>query len=121
LQQTSNPFIVPFVGSFQDDTNLYLLMEFLVGGELYTLLRLNGKLTVNMARFYAAEILMALTALHDRRICYRDLKPENILLDALGHVRLIDFGLSRSLSTSSNTCSTFCGSPFYMAPEMISK
>ena len=119
LSKIESPFIVPFVGSFQDDSSLYILMEFLVGGELYTLLRMNNKLTSNMVRFYAAEILVALTFLHDRNIIYRDLKPENILLDALGHVRLIDFGLSRQFPKS-GSCGTFCGSPFYMAPEMIS-
>ena len=119
LKTTIDPFIVPFAGSFQDDRHIYLLMEFLVGGELYTLLRIHLKLSIDMVRFYAAEILVALSSLHDRGIVYRDLKPENVLLDALGHVRLIDFGLSRRIN-GTESCSTFCGSPFYMAPEMIS-
>lgn len=119
LETTSNPFIVPFVGAFQNEHNLYLLMEFLVGGELYTLIRLYNTLPITWVRFFAAELLIAINYLHEHGIVYRDLKPENILLDALGHIRLIDFGLARTVEPSV-PCSTFCGSPFYMAPEMVS-
>lgn len=119
LAECSNcPFIVSFVGSFQDQLRLYLVMEFVIGGELFTRLNAVKRFSVSEARFYLAEVMMAMAYLHDREIVYRDLKPENIVLDALGHVRLVDFGFARHLENG--RCRSFCGSPFYIAPEMLS-
>jgi alpha-beta hydrolase superfamily lysophospholipase len=113
------PFIVSYVGSFQDRRRLYLVMEYLIGGELFTRLNILKRLPVGEARFYLSEVLIAIDYLHSCNIVYRDLKPENIVLDALGHVRLVDFGFARHLDTRGR-CSSFCGSPFYIAPEMLS-
>lgn len=112
------PFIVSFIGSFQDSKRLFLAMDFLVGGELFTRLRAIGKLTVEETRFYVSEVLVALIFLHERGIVYRDIKPENMVLDAMGHVKLVDFGFARHLQQG--RCASFCGSPYYIAPEMIS-
>lgn len=112
------PFIVNFIGSFQDTQRLFLAMEFVIGGELFTRINTVGRLSVEDARFYVCEALMALTFMHERDIVYRDLKPENIVLDAMGHIRLVDFGFARHLE--SGRCGSFCGSPYYIAPEMLS-
>ncbi|PFH31072.1 hypothetical protein BESB_032690 [Besnoitia besnoiti] len=100
LQQLRHRFIVSMICSFQDRRHIYLLMEFVNGGELFSLLRSEGMLDERDARFYIAEILLALEYLHERTIVYRDLKPENILLDHRGHVKLVDFGFARSLNAS---------------------
>ena len=84
-----------FVESFQDEENLYLLLEYLPGGELLKQIRAHLSLSVDLARFYLAEVLVAIEQLHKSNIIYRDLKPENILLDQEGHIKLIDFGFSK--------------------------
>ena len=91
-------------------------MEYIPGGELFTHLRKSKKFTEDVARFYAAEILLALQYLHkDLNIIYRDLKPENLLLTKDGHIKLTDFGLSKKNEISSS----YCGTPEYLAPEII--
>lgn len=105
---------------FQDGARLYYLMEYIQGGELFSHIQKLVRLPNHMARFYAAEVLIAIDYLHGNRIIYRDLKPENILIASTGHIKLIDFGLSLIL-TSSNTAWTFCGTPDYLAPEIITK
>jgi serine/threonine protein kinase len=77
------------------------------------------KFDEDMTRFYAAEILLALEYLHDRSIIYRDLKPENILLDSEGHVKITDFGLSKVMYSASQKTYSLCGTPEYIAPEVI--
>ena len=97
-------------------------MEFVNGGELFTHLKRQGKggFDEGRARFYAAEIVLALEYLHKSGVIYRDLKPENILIDAEGHVRLTDFGLSKSgLQNANDRTDSFCGTPEYLAPEII--
>lgn len=95
-------------------------MDFCPGGELFYHLHNVGRFTEEQSKFYFAEIILGLEYLHSREIAYRDLKPENVLLDIDGHVRLTDFGLSKeNLGKHSKTYS-FCGSPEYMSPEMLS-
>jgi serine/threonine protein kinase len=98
---------------------LYFVTEFLNGGELFYHLCTDAKFDEPRARFYAAEILLALNHLHQNGIIYRDLKPENVLLDSEGHIRLTDFGLSKLGIVGKDTTSTFCGTPEYLAPEII--
>ncbi|EPZ34296.1 Protein kinase, catalytic domain-containing protein [Rozella allomycis CSF55] len=119
LQQClSSPFVVPVLGSFQDDEHIYILMEFVIGGELYSYVKLSGNLQSDEAKFYAAELVLILEYLHTNNIIYRDLKLENLLLDCTGHLRITDFGFSRYLTPGSKAKS-FCGSPCYTAPEII--
>lgn len=83
--------------TFQDDTNLYMLLEYVVGGELFSHLRRAGRFTNDMTRFYASEIVLAIEYLHSKNIIYRDLKPENLLIDHQGHIRLTDFGFAKQI------------------------
>ncbi|KAI9337894.1 kinase-like domain-containing protein [Zopfochytrium polystomum] len=112
------PFIVNLFGTFQDPMRVYFVMEHVGGGELFTLLRRREKLRDREARFYACEIALAIEHLHSLGIIFRDLKPENVLLDHNGHVKLVDFGFAKILPPSGET-STLCGTPEYLAPEVI--
>lgn len=115
---SSFPFIVPYVAAFQDRTRLFILMDYNIGGEIYTLLGKMKRFPDEWARFYAAEMVLVLEFLHSRRIAYRDLKSENTMLDSLGHIRVIDFGFAEQLSKDKQL-RTFCGSPYYLAPEVL--
>lgn len=84
--------------TFQDDTNLYMLLEYVVGGELFSHLRRAGRFTNDMTRFYASEIVLAIEYLHSKNIIYRDLKPENLLIDHQGHIRITDFGFAKKIT-----------------------
>lgn len=86
---------LPRFTTFQDERNLYMLLEYVIGGELFSHLRKAGRFTNDMTRFYAAEIVLAIEYLHARDIIYRDLKPENLLLDSSGHVKITDFGFAK--------------------------
>lgn len=105
--------------SFQTPKKLYFLMDFLNGGELFFHLKKESRFTENKAKFYAAEVILALKHLHERGIVYWDLKPENVLLDKSGHVKLTDFGLSKMGVVGTKKTYTFCGTPEYLAPEII--
>ena len=99
LMAIEHPFIVTLVAAFQDERRLYMLMEYVNGGELFSYLRKQGRLSIEAARFYAAEILLAFAYLHEQNIVYRDLKPENLLLDAGGHIKITDFGFAKVIET----------------------
>jgi len=97
-----------------------LVLEFVNGGELYYHLQLSGHFTPDRARFYAAEMVLALGYLHESGIIYRDLKPENVLIDGDGHIKITDFGLSKEgLNGFNSRTNTFCGTPEYLAPEVL--
>ena len=119
LEAMDHPFIVKLHYAFQTSSKLYLLVDLMPGGELFYLLRRNRKFPENVARFYAAEILLGLEYLHKRNIIYRDLKPENILIDKDGHLKLTDFGLSKVRFSKEQLAFTMCGTPEYIAPEII--
>ena len=105
---------------FQDETNIYFVYDYVHGGELFTRIRENKYFPNDVALFYACETFLALQYLHSKNILYRDLKPENLLLDKYGHIKLIDFGFAKILKPSERTF-TLCGTPEYMAPEVMEK
>ncbi|KAI0821086.1 Pkinase-domain-containing protein [Irpex lacteus] len=119
LALVNNPFIVPLKFSFQTPDKLYLVMSFVNGGELFFHLQREGKFDEYRSRFYAAELLCALEHLHNFNVVYRDLKPENILLDYTGHIALCDFGLCKLNMSETEKTNTFCGTPEYIAPELL--
>jgi serum/glucocorticoid-regulated kinase 2 len=119
LSQISNPFIVPLKFTFQSSERLYLVLAFVNGGELFYHLQNDQRFDINRSRFYTAELLCALECLHGFNVIYRDLKPENILLDYSGHIALCDLGLCKLDMKDEDRTNTFCGTPEYLAPELL--
>jgi len=120
LMKLSSPFLVKLYSSFQTKDKLYFVMDYINGGELFHHLQSERSFAPARARFYSAEIILGLEYLHKRGIIYRDLKPENILITADGHVCLTDFGISKEgLQSKSDRTATFCGTPEYLAPEVL--
>ena len=119
LSTLSHPFLVRLHWAFQNSQALYLVMNFCPGGELFFHLHNLGRLAEDLAKFYFAEVLLALEYLHANNVIYRDLKPENVLLDIDGHARITDFGLGKMGIGPKDRTNTFCGSPEYMSPEML--
>ncbi|CRK12274.1 hypothetical protein BN1708_010417 [Verticillium longisporum] len=119
LAQINNPFIVPLKFTFQSPAKLYFVLAFINGGELFHHLQKEQRFDVNRSRFYTAELLCALECLHGFNVIYRDLKPENILLDYQGHIALCDFGLCKLDMKDEDRTNTFCGTPEYLAPELL--
>ncbi|KAL7913535.1 kinase-like domain-containing protein [Trichoderma velutinum] len=118
------PFITNLLGSFSDNESLYMLLDYVPGGELFSYLRKYRRFDEQVARFYAAEIVLVLEFLHERQggVAYRDLKPENLLLDQEGHIKLVDFGFAKRLGYKDDRpveTYTLCGTPEYLAPEVI--
>jgi serine/threonine protein kinase len=106
--------------TFQTQTKIYLVLDYVPGGELFGRLKEEGRFDEPRTRLYAAEILLGLGHLHKMGLVYRDLKPENILVDAEGHLKITDFGLvKKNLRSPTETTTTFCGTPEYIAPEML--
>jgi serine/threonine protein kinase len=116
LSSISHPFIVNLYASWQDEHYLYMLMEYVIGGELFSQLRKVGRFSNETAKFYAAEIVLALEYLHSHQVAYRDLKPENLLIDRDGHIKITDFGFAKVVE---DRTWTLCGTPEYLAPEII--
>ncbi|KAI8987226.1 kinase-like domain-containing protein [Pilobolus umbonatus] len=116
LREIAHPFLITLWDAFQDDTHLFMVMEYASGGELFSILKQKKKFSEEDAKFYSAEIVLALTYLHSKNIVYRDLKPENILIDATGHIKLTDFGFAKRIDKMTWTV---CGTPDYIAPEII--
>jgi len=114
-----HPFIVGLHYAFQDKANLYLVTEFMQGGELFFHLGKEHTFSEERAKFYICEIILALEYIHKNNYIYRDLKPENILMDKSGHIKLTDFGLSKCLSKAKSLkTSSFVGTAEYLAPEI---
>ncbi|KAK7560828.1 kinase-like domain-containing protein [Phyllosticta paracitricarpa] len=116
LQKVKHPFLITLWGTFQDSKNLYMVMDFVEGGELFSLLRKSQRFPNPVAKFYAAEVTLALDYLHSLNIIYRDLKPENLLLDRHGHLKITDFGFAKEVP---DITWTLCGTPDYLAPEVV--
>lgn len=121
LAEVDHPFIVRLHYAFQTEGKLYLILEFLRGGDLFTRLSKEVMFTEEDVKFYLAELALALDHLHSLGIVYRDLKPENILLDTEGHVKLTDFGLSKESIFEEKKTFSFCGTVEYMAPEVVNR
>ncbi|MCO5613918.1 hypothetical protein L7F22_068198 [Adiantum nelumboides] len=118
LSKVHHPFIVDLYCTYQDEKNCYMLMEYVVGGEVFSHLRKARRFTVDVTRFYISCLILALAHLHSEKILYRDLKPENLLLDRQGYIKIADFGFAKSLRNSERTW-TLCGTPEYLSPEVI--
>ncbi|KAJ1867979.1 Serine/threonine-protein kinase Sgk2 [Coemansia sp. RSA 989] len=134
LERTvEHPFLVGLQCAFQTKEKLFFCLDYVNGGELFFHLQRERRFSENRARFYAAEITCALEYLHGMGVVYRDLKPENCLLDADGHVKIVDFGLAKEVGPvvwrtegstlysieESGKTGTFCGTPEYLAPEVL--
>lgn len=116
LTRISHPFIVNLFAAFQDHKDLYMLMEYVIGGELFSQLRKVGRFSNETSLFYTCEIVLALAYLHSKNFVYRDLKPENLLIDRNGHIKITDFGFAKQVE---DRTWTLCGTPEYLAPEII--
>ena len=117
LCSTSCPFIINLFYAFQTPLSFCLCLEYIPGGDLFNYMQKFNFFSLTQIKFYISEISIALNYLHNKKIIYRDLKPENILINFDGHIKLTDFGLSRLMD--SNQTQTFCGTPDFMAPEII--
>jgi serine/threonine protein kinase len=119
LKRFDHPNIVSLKYCFQTTTHLYMVMDYISGGELFYHLGELGNFSESRARFYASQIILAIGFLHEHGIIYRDLKPENLLLDMNGDICLCDFGLAKEIYQTNDVTHTFCGSLEYMAPEVL--
>ncbi len=116
LSSIDFPFIVKLSYAFKDTSNLYMVLEYVSGGEMFTHLRKTGRYSEENACFYASQIVLTFEYLHYLQIVYRDLKPENVLYDANGYVKITDFGFAKIIK---DRTWTLCGTPEYLAPEII--
>ncbi|KAK7205809.1 camp-dependent protein kinase type 2 [Myxozyma melibiosi] len=118
LKLVDHPFLIRIWGTFQDSLHLFMVMDYIEGGELFSLLRKSQRFPNPVAKFYAAQVTLALEYLHSHNVIYRDLKPENILLDRRGNIRITDFGFAKEVP---DVTYTMCGTPDYIAPEVIAR
>jgi serine/threonine protein kinase len=119
LKEARHPFVVQMAFAFQTPQKLYMVMDLVEGGDMYEHMKKQQRFSEDVVRVWAAEISLALGYLHSIGIIYRDLKPDNILLDMEGHCRITDFGLSYKVQSADGRAHSFCGTPFYVSPELI--
>lgn len=117
MEELNHPFILTFHGAMQDEKYIYFVLELLLGGELFKMLRTKSHFPEAWSRFYSASVLLAFCQIHAKKIAYRDLKPENLVMDADGFLKVVDFGLAKKLEGGKTW--TLCGTPDYLAPEVI--
>ena len=119
MVKVNSPFVVNIKFAFQDDSQLYIVSDFMQGGDMFYHLHSNKKFDEARAKFYIIELILGIEFLHKNNMIYRDLKPENILMDSNGHLKISDFGLSKILESSDDKAYTLCGTPQYLAPEIL--
>lgn len=119
LSRARCSYMIEMKALFQDENSVYILQEYIPGGELYSHLRRSKAFELSLYQFYSVEVACALHHLHLLKIVYRDLKPENILLTKEGHIRLTEFGLAKRIDIANGQTFTLCGTPEYLAPEVI--
>eukprot|EP00283_Hemiselmis_rufescens_P016397 CAMPEP_0173449754 /NCGR_PEP_ID=MMETSP1357-20121228/43324_1 /TAXON_ID=77926 /ORGANISM="Hemiselmis rufescens, Strain PCC563" /LENGTH=640 /DNA_ID=CAMNT_0014416367 /DNA_START=27 /DNA_END=1945 /DNA_ORIENTATION=- len=119
MQMLNHPYVMKLHYSFQNSGKLYMVMDYLNGGDIFYHLSVSRRFSEERTRFYAAEVVLALECLHQNNLVYRDLKPENVLTDAEGHIRLTDFGLSKEDFKEDSLMNTFVGTTEYLAPEVL--
>ena len=118
LFNCDHPFLVGMEYLFDSPERLYFVMPFVQGGELYKFVKSQKRLPEEVVKFYAAQIGLAIGYLHKKNIMHRDLKLENILIDDSGYLKIIDYGLAKTLKEN-GTSKTFCGTPEFLSPEMV--
>lgn len=113
-----HPFLLKLYQTFKDPKKLYMLLEFIQGGELFSIVHTANSDGISDAasKFYGAGVLLAVGELHKHEIAYRDMKPENCLVDSQGYPKVVDFGFSKVIEGKSFT---LCGTPEYLAPELV--
>jgi len=116
--ECDHPFLVGMEYLFQNDLRLYFVMPFVRGGELYKVFQSMKRFKEETVVFYAAQMAIAIGYLHSKGIVHRDLKLENVLVDQDGYLKIIDYGLAKILDEDQEATS-FCGTPEYLAPEMV--
>lgn len=121
LEKIKHPFIVSLQYSFQSKEKLYFVLDYCPGGELFFYLQNIGRFKEKTACFYASNILFGIEELHRHDIIYRDLKPENVLIGYDGYAKITDFGLSKENIQGNSDAHSFCGTPEYLAPEILTK
>jgi protein-serine/threonine kinase len=119
LEMMDFPFIIKLKFAFQNEHKLYLVMDYCPGGELFFHIQRVERFNEEAVKFYAAQLILAIEYLHKNNIVYRDLKPENVLIDKDGYIKITDFGLSKQNILDNHSANSFCGTPEYLAPEII--
>jgi len=119
LELIDHPFIIKLKYAFQTPEKLYFIMDYCPGGEIFFHIQRVERFNEDAARFYAAQLVIAIAHLHENNIIYRDLKPENVLIDYDGYIKVTDFGLSKQNILDNHSANSFCGTPEYLAPEIV--